>query len=153
MYKHENRYTLFCYHLTFTKIKRVKTATILAYNLSNFPTQNVFWNQALCILLWVSQCRILEATCRKWCNHITVRQLISRDSNRRLVTGYTSQYIQFTLRKQPWHSDAAWEKKIKRENKKKKEVEEHHKVKGCCFIFTWYQRTALVKHHKMVNSI
>lgn len=113
MYKYENRYTLFCYHLMFIKIKSVKTATILAYNLSNFPTQNVFWNQALHVLLGVSQWRILEATCRKWCNHITVRQLISRDSNRRLVTGYTSQYIQFTLRKQPWHSDAAWEKKIK----------------------------------------
>lgn len=152
MYKHENRYTLFCYHLTFTKIKRVKTATILAYNLSNFPTQNVFWNQALCILLWVSQCRILEATCRKWCNHITVRQLISRDSNRRLVTGYTSQYIQFTLRKQPWHSDAAWEKKIKRENKKKKKRWKNTtKWRDVFYLYLIFY--LLVKHHKMVNSI
>lgn len=95
----------------FIKIKGVKPATILACNLSNFPSQNVFRNQALHILIRVSQCHILEATCGKWCNHITIRQLISRDSKRRLVTGYTSQYIQFTLRKQPRHSDAAWEKK------------------------------------------
>lgn len=92
--------------------------------------------------------------CRKWYNHITVSQLIGRDSKRRLVTGYTSQCIQFTLSKQPCHSDAAWGKKKKKEKgKKRKEVEEHHKMRDVILYLPDINKGLLWEKYKMPNAI
>lgn len=53
MYKHEiSTPYLFYYHLIL--IQRVKSVPVQTDNLSNFPTQNIFWSQALHILIWVS---------------------------------------------------------------------------------------------------